>query len=104
MIDHPSWCYRVDCSVDESGKGWHHSRPIVVDGNGIEFRVRVVRASCPDRTCGPLIDLDRCMPGFDADAAETDAAIAIEPQYALALGHALLSAGRVAQSSDDRRT
>jgi hypothetical protein len=99
-VEHPSWCCRTDCSVDDSGHGWHHSRAILVDCHGPEFRVRVVQATGHDWTGPPLIDLEWYTPTYEPDASETEEQIAIEPRYALTLGRALISAGRAAYGTE----
>jgi hypothetical protein len=102
-VEHPAWCYRANCTVNESGSGCHSSRIVEIrcgSPSDLELRVKLVqfRSSNDKADDGvTMVDLESYVPDYGPDSPEVEDGFIIGPKYALALGHALVSMGRAAQ-------
>lgn len=106
QVRHPSWCLREDCTVT-GARGSHCSRPIVVDCgpfSDLTLSVRLLQflAIAGYAHSGVVvIDVDAYTPDNGPDSPESNTGFVVDAQHALALGHALISAGRAAQPGQE---
>ncbi|OLE30656.1 MAG: hypothetical protein AUG44_00730 [Actinobacteria bacterium 13_1_20CM_3_71_11] len=102
-VEHPEWCCRANCTVNESGRGCHSSRVVELrcgPPSDLELKVKLVQfRSTNDQgaTGVTMVDLESYVPNYGPESPEVEDGFVIEPRYALALGHALISMGRAAQ-------
>ena len=66
----------------------------------MELKVKLVQfrsANDEDEAGITMVDLESYVPNYGPESPEVEDGFVIEPRYALALGHALISMGRAAQ-------